>query len=182
MLNGQRVLPAISSHKALKTFLKTDLDYCLIMSFQLAQLSDLIKIIKKHNKRVIIHLELIKGLCNDEYGAIYLIQELKVDGIISTKPKVIELCKKRQVIGIMRFFLKDTLSLDQSLKILSVANPEAIEVLPAMPDKLDIIRKHSNSEILTGGLITKASEVKACLDAGAQAITTSKEDLWHHQH
>ena len=130
-MDKQRIIPAISNHKKLKEFLETDLVYGILMNFQLAQLEDLVKLMKKNNKKVLIHSELIKGLTSDEFGAIYLIQVLNVDGIISSKPKVIEVCKKRGILGIYRFFLKDTISLEQSLDIGKRLRPDFVEVLPA---------------------------------------------------
>jgi len=178
MLNKNKIIPALSTHQAIKKFCKTNLEYGLIMNFQLSQIPQIVKDLKACNKKVIVHLELIKGLSNDEYGAIYLIQELKVDGIITTKPKVVQLCKKRNVLGIMRFFLKDKLSLEQSINLLKQTNPSMIEVLPALPSKLHHIRAHMNNPILMGGLIETKEEVNNCLNEGAIAITTSKESLW----
>ncbi|MBE0700404.1 MAG: glycerol-3-phosphate responsive antiterminator, partial [Acholeplasmataceae bacterium] len=131
MLERQKVIPAISNHQDLKTFLNLPLEYGILMNFQLAQLEDLIKVMRANGKKVLIHSELIKGLSSDEYGAIHLIQNYRVDGLISSKPKVIEVCKKRKTLGIFRFFLKDTISLEQSIELAKKLNPEYIEVLPA---------------------------------------------------
>jgi len=130
-MEKQKVIPAISNHKKLKEFLDSNLVYGILMNFQLAQLQDLVKTMKNHQKKVLIHSELIKGLTSDEFGAIYLIQVLNVDGIISSKPKVIEVCKKRGIIGIYRFFIKDAISLEQSLEIGRRLRPDYIEILPA---------------------------------------------------
>jgi len=161
---NQFVIPAISSHQAMRQFFKTDLEIGILMNFQLSQLDELIKEMRAHQKKVFVHLELIKGLSNDEYGAIFLIQHYKVDGIITTKPRVIELCQKRTTYAVMRFFLKDTLSLEQSLDMMHHYHPDAIE--------------HHNLPIILGGLIKTKEEVKAAKEAGAMAITTSTIDLW----
>lgn len=179
MFGAQKIIPAISSHQSLKRFLVSELDYGILMNFQLAQLRELVEVMKKHNKKVLIHLELLKGISNDEYGAIYLIQELQVDGIITTKPRVIDLCKKRKVIGIMRFFLKDTLSLNQSIDLVKKVQPDALEVLPAMAEPIANLKKFIDCPILLGGLIQSKDHVAHCLKSGAVAITTSDETLWN---
>lgn len=179
MTINQKIIPAISNHQTFKKFLSLDYTYGILMNFQLAQLSDLVKEMKAHNKKVLIHSELIKGLSSDEYGAIYLIQVLNVDGIISSKPKVIEVCKKRNVIGIFRFFLKDSTALEQSLAITRKLNPNFIEILPASSVELiKSIKLEVHSDIFMGGLIHTKAHIKACLDAGAHAVTTSNPDLW----
>ncbi len=181
MLN-QRIIPAISNHKNMKTFLESDLKYGILMNFQLAQLEDLVKVMKKNNKKVLIHSELIKGLSSDEYGAIYLIQTLNVDGIISSKPKVIEVCKKRSVIGIYRFFIKDSISLEQSLDIGRRLNPSFVEILPSTCYELiPYIKKKIACEVLMGGLIKNETQVERCFSHGAIALTTSDADLWNYK-
>ncbi len=179
MFNQQKIIPAISSHQDLRQFFKTDLTYGILMNFQLAQLTDLVREMKAHDKKILIHSELIKGLASDEYGAIYLIQSLKVDGIISSKPKVIEMCKKRGVLGIMRFFLKDTYSLQQSIMLAKHVIPDCLEILPAIDARiLEQIKAHISSEFLLGGLISSKEQIESCLSHGAVAVTVSDVNLW----
>lgn len=180
MLN-QRVIPAIYNHKKMKTFLESDLKYGILMNFQLAQLDELVTLMKKSNKKVLIHSELIKGLSSDEYGAIYLIQSLHIDGIISSKPKVIEVCRKRGILGIYRFFLKDTISYNQSIDIGRRLRPSFVEILPSscyelIPD----IKEQLNCEVLVGGLIKNKTTIDKCLEHGAIAVTSSDTSLWRY--
>ena len=116
------------------------------MNFQLAQLPELVKMMKDSQKKVLIHSELIKGLSSDESGAIYLIQTLGVDGIISSKPKVIEVCKKRKVIGIFRFFLKDTVSLPRD----SIINSTLLIFKEELPYKFRRAKEARKGQVLFG--------------------------------
>ena len=178
MIN-QKVIPAISDFKKLNRFLNSDLEFGILMNFHLAQLESLVEAMKKNKKKVLVHSELIKGLATDEYGAIYLIQSLKVDGIISSKPKVIEVCKKRNVLGIYRFFIKDTISLDQSIEIGKRLKPDFVEILPAACyDLVSQIENDLRCKVLMGGLIQNEELIHKCFDAGAIAITTSKPEFW----
>ena len=178
---AQRIVPAIFNHKKLADFINSDLTYGILMNFQLAQLEDLIKQMKQNNKKVLIHSELIKGLASDEYGAIYLIQALKVDGIISSKPKVIETCKKRGVIGIYRFFVKDTISLKQSIDIGKRLKPQYVEILPAKCYELNPeIKSQFHCDVLMGGLIKDTDLIDRCFIKGAFAVTTSDTELWKY--
>ena len=177
MIKG--IIPAISDFKRLEKFIASPINVCVLLNFRLAQLEDICKTLKAHHKKVLIHGELIKGLSNDEDGALYLIQSLGVDGIISSKPKVIELCKKRNVIGIYRFFLKDSLSYEQSIKIIKAIKPQYIEVLPYQGcNKIRALNEIVPSQYLSGGLIDSQAEVDYCMQQGAIAVTTSKMSLW----
>ncbi|MDY0075272.1 MAG: glycerol-3-phosphate responsive antiterminator [Acholeplasmataceae bacterium] len=179
MLKDQKIIPAISNHADFRLFLSSHMTYGILMNFQLAQIPDLVDEMKKRGKKVLIHSELIKGLNSDEFGAIYLIQNLQVDGIISSKPKVIDICKKRKVLGILRFFLKDSMSFEQSIEVAKKVQPDYLEVLPAISvGILPEIRHHINCPIMMGGLITTKDQILACIHAGAVAVTTSKPSLW----
>lgn len=175
----QKVIPAISNHKKLRDFLESNIETGILMNFQLAQLDAIVEKMKEKNKKVLIHSELIRGLSSDEYGAIYLIQNLNVDGIISSKPKVIEVCKKRNILGVYRFFVKDTISLEQSIEIGQRLRPSFVEILPAscfelIPD----IKTQLACDVWMGGLINSQDQIDKCLSHGAVAITTSNTDLW----
>jgi len=176
---NQKIIPAISDFKKLNQFLKSDLQYGILMNFQLAQLEDLIAKMKHNHKKVLIHSELIRGLSSDEYGAIYLIQSLQVDGIISSKPRVIEVCQKRGVLGIYRFFIKDTISLNQSLDIGIRLKPDYVEILPSSCFELvQEIKEKLHCQVLLGGLIRSKHQMEQCFNHGALAVTTSNPDLW----
>ncbi len=178
---NQRIIPAISDYKKLEYFLKSNIKYGILMNFQLAQLEDIVEKMKHHHKKILIHSELIKGLSSDEFGAIYLIQSLQVDGIISSKTRVIETCQKRNVLGIYRFFIKDTISLEQSLNIGIRLKPEYVEILPASCYELvPEIKKRLHCEVLLGGLIRNKRQVDKCFEYEVLSITTSNPSLWDY--
>lgn len=179
MIN-QEILPAISNFKDMKIFIKSDVKYCILMDFQLAELEDIIKELKSHHKKILIHIDLIKGLKPDEYGAIYLIQKHKVDGIISIKPGPIMIAKKRHVIGIQRVFLKDSHSLERSYNIIEKIQPDYLEILPAISSNILMeIKRKTKLNIYCGGLIQTKKEIEDCLANGAIGITTSNPTLWN---
>ncbi len=180
IFEGQQRLPALSDFSMVKAFLKTDIKYCILVDFQLAQIADLISHIKDHNRKVLVHIDMIKGLSADEYGAIHLIQNYRVDGIISIKPKVIAVCKKRNVIGMQRVFLKDSISLKRSLQILEKSQPDCLEILPAISTGvIKYIKEKLGCEVFSGGLISSEAQIDDCLKAGAIGITVSNPALWN---
>lgn len=179
MFEGQQRLPALSNFNMIKAFLKTDITYCIIVDFQLAQIGEVIEMLKNKNRKVLVHIDMIRGLCADEYGAIHLIQNYRIDGIISIKPRVIMMCKKRNVIGMQRVFLKDSLSLKRSLEVLSKSQPDCLEILPAVStDVIQYIKDTLRCEVFSGGLLSSEKQVQDCLKAGAIGVTVSKQELW----
>jgi glycerol uptake operon antiterminator len=178
-LSLQKVIPAIENYKTLKLFLKSDIEYCVLLDFQLVELDEIIFQLKQQNKKILIHIDLIKGLTPNEFGAIYLIQKLKVDGIISTKNSAVVTAKKRGIISVQRIFLKDTLSLNKSLQVVEKVQPDYLEILPAISTAiLPKIVKSSHQKVICGGLIQSKKEIDNCLNNGAIGVTTSNPKFW----
>lgn len=175
----QKVLPAISDYKALEKFLVTDLEYCVVMNFPLIQLYRVCKLLNENKKKCIVHLDLVKGLASNEHGAEFLIDAYKVSGVISTHPSVIEMAKKKKVIGIQRIFIIDSLSLAKSIKIAKRLEPDYIELLPGYAyEVFSKIREEVKTPLIGGGLISEATMVDKCLSGGLVAVTSSNHKLW----
>lgn len=175
----QVMLPAISDFKALEKFIKTGLEYCVIMNFPLIQLEHVCKLLKEHQKKCLVHLDLIKGIANNEYGAEYLIQAYHVDGIISTHPSVIEIAKQKKVLTVLRIFIIDTLALNKSISIAKKYEPDYIEILPAFSYEIkDKIDQEIQIPLIGGGLVTGSEMVERCLAGGLVAVTSSDANLW----
>lgn len=179
---NQSILPAISNMKHIESFIKSDLEYCILMNCQLETLQTLCNLVHAHGKKCFVHVDLIKGIANDGYGASYLCQVFKLEGLISTHASVIEVAKKHKKIAILRIFLIDTMSLSKSIDMSNKIQPDYIELLPAIA-ACQIIAKlqaHTQIPLIGGGLIETSSDIDKCLQLGIQAITTSNTALWQH--
>ncbi len=84
--------------------LKTDYQKIIFLETLLSQVENIVKYTKQHGKEVFMHVDLIRGLKVDEYGLEYLVNNVKVDGVISTRANVIAFAKERNIIGIQRLF------------------------------------------------------------------------------
>ena len=181
-IEEQKILPALSNFKSIKEFIKSSIEYCILVDFQLAELEDIILELREHNKKVLVHIDLIKGLAANEFGAIFLIQKLHVDGIISTKHQPIVVAKKRKVISIQRIFLKDSLSLDKSITLVNKVRPDYLEIMPAISNStLSTIISRTNLKVFCGGLIQSREQIDNCLANGAVGVTTSNIELWQNK-
>lgn len=176
---NQVMLPAISDFKALEKFVKTGLEYCVIMNFPLIQIKHVCTLLKEHHKKCFIHLDLIKGIANNEFGAEYMIETFAVDGIISTHPSVIEIAKAKNVKTVLRIFIIDSLALNKSLNIAKKYQPDYIEILPAFSYELKArIEAEVSIPLIGGGLVSSVEMVDRCLAGGLVAVTCSESKLW----
>ncbi|SES90144.1 glycerol uptake operon antiterminator [Oceanobacillus limi] len=179
MTKLEGVLPAIRSMKDFEAALTSDHENIIFLETRLSQVKSLVQYTKQKNKKVFMHVDLIQGLKVDEYGLEYLINDIKVDGIISTRGNVITTAKKHNIVGIQRLFALDSHAINHNLKVCKNIQPDYIEVLPGIiPSILKEINEETGIPVIAGGLIRTKEDVKNTLNSGATAITTSNKELW----
>lgn len=173
------VLPAIRQMKDFDRALKSKHEVIILLETRLSQLRSMVSYVKRENKKVLVHFDLIQGLKADEYGMEFLIREVKPDGILSTRGNVITLARKNNLLAIQRMFLLDSLALDHNIKVIERSQPDCVEVLPGlMPSIVEQIKQETGLPVIAGGLIKQRDQVTAAMEAGAVAVSTSNIDLW----
>jgi len=128
---------------------------------------------------VLIHAEKIGGLLLNNEGLDFIANYVKPFGIVTTKPALIKKAKERNLFVVQRVFMIDSEVYGNVLENKQKPTPDLIEIMPAT--LYGVI--HSYSELLdipiiTGGLLSAPEHVRASLEAGALAISTSNEALW----
>ena len=175
----QKVIPAISSFKNLEKFLRLNLEYCVILNFHINHLPMVITQLKKADRKCIVHSGMIKGLSSDNAAVEYLIQTLKVDGIIATKPSVIQVAKRNNVLSIFRMFLIDSTSFEKGVSSFETCQPDMVELLPAISYQLlNTVKERITAPIIGGGMITSKEMIDDCINGGMISVTTSEPSYW----
>jgi glycerol uptake operon antiterminator len=138
-----------------------------------------VKHIQRANKRAFLHIDLLEGISKDSMGIKYIAQEIKPDGIITTRGHLVNCAKTEGLFTIQRVFLLDSLAVDTAVKTMKQVDPDAVELLPAVIPKI-IRRVHNkvNYPLIAGGLIEEVDEVDAALREGALAVSVTKEEIW----
>ena len=174
----QKVIPVVSDWKTLIRFLKHPSTWCVVMDVHINLMEEVLNQLHIHHKKALVHMDLVKGIQNDKFGVEFLCQKYHVDGIISTKPAVIECAKKQHCISVLRVFLIDSRSVEKGGLLAHELQPDYVEVLPAiLPFAVEAMRKYCDAAIIGGGLIRNREDVEQCLKQGMSAITTSQLDL-----
>lgn len=178
MLN-QPIIPAIQKIKTFDQFLTSSLEVGFVMDIHINHLVRMIEKAHQHHKRLIVHIDMIKGISSDEEGCEFLCQTLKVDGIISTKVKVLEVARKNNRLSILRLFLIDSKSLNKGLELIAHYDFDYLEILPATCfDIIPYVIEHCQKPVIAGGLIQSRQDVDKCLSLGLKAVSTSRSDIW----
>ncbi len=145
----------------------------------LVSIKDIIAKVKSTGKLAMVHVDLIDGLASKDIAVDYISKNTNADGIISTRPNIVRRAKICGLLAIQRFFLLDSIALDNIAKQPSLKDADAIEILPGLMPK--VIRKLVSGiekPIIAGGLITDKEDIVNALNAGAIAISSTDRRTW----
>jgi len=178
LLEENPIIAAVKNEEQLELAVNSSAQIIFVLYGDVMNIKQISENIASSNKMGIIHIDLVEGFTNKEVVIRYIKEETRFDGVISTKPQVIKLAKKYDLVGIQRVFIFDTLSLN-TVKNHMISECDAIEVLPGIiPKVLRIISKYSNKPVVAGGLIETKEEVMQALSSGATCISTTKKEIW----
>lgn len=148
--------------------------------FNLREISN--KIFEK-DKNLFIYIDAIDGFSKDSWGLEYIIKNIPLTGIITSKSDLVQQSKSMGVFTIQRMFIHDILSLNKLFLSIKECRPHAIEVLPGIiPKIIKIIVKDTKIPLVAGGLIFEQEDIITSLESGAIAISTGNKNIWYNNH
>ena len=173
------VIAAVKDEKGLENCLDTDIGIVFVLYGDICNISDIVNTLKDHGKIAMVHIDLISGLGAKEIAVDYIHKMTRADGIISTKPMLIKRAKELGLFTIQRFFVLDSLAIENIQKQTDTHSTDLIEILPGvMPKIIARICNMISIPIIAGGLISDKEDVISALDAGAVAVSTTKREVW----
>lgn len=174
------IIAAIKDDKGLKACLDSDCSIVFILYGDLITIPDIVKILKEAGKLAFVHIDLIHGLQSKEISVDFIHKYTQADGIISTKAPLVNRARELGLYTVMRFFVIDSMALDNIEKQLKTTKPDIIEVLPGpMPKVVSHIAALAKRPVIAGGLVADKEDVYALLKAGAACISSSSADVWY---
>lgn len=179
-LQEEEVIVAVKKIEDLPDALKSKSKIIFLLCGNILNIEEITREIQCAGKISFLHLDMINGFDSKEVLIIDFLKENSyANGIISTKPTIIKYAKKMGLLTVQRCFILDSLSLENSKKMLKEGNPDAFEILPGVMPK--IIKKLSQEikiPLIAGGLISDREDVELGILSGATAISTTKKELW----
>ena len=180
MLENSPVIAAVKDDEGLNKALQTDCMIVFILYGNICNIGEIVSAVKNAGKTAIVHVELVQGFSSKEIVVDYVGKHLKADGIISTKNQLVKRATELDMIGILRTFIFDSIALENMKKQFISFKPDAIEILPGIvPRVIREIRKHMDIPVIAGGLLAEKKDVMEAFDAGASAVSTTREALWY---
>ncbi|MBP6062472.1 MAG: glycerol-3-phosphate responsive antiterminator [Fusobacteriaceae bacterium] len=180
ILKEEEIIVALKKIEDLPYALKCKSKIIFLLCGTILNIEEITRKIRSAGKISFLHLDMISGFDSKEVLIIDFLKENSyADGIISTKPTIIKHAKKMGFLSIQRCFILDSLSLENSKKMLKEGNPDALEILPGvMPKIIKTISEKITIPLIAGGLINDSDDITAGIASGAAAISTTKKELW----
>lgn len=177
------VIAAVKDEAGLKKCLESgaEIQIVFVLYGDLCNIGAIVDRLKEGGKTVIIHLDLISGLGNREIVVDYIKNTTKADGIISTKSTLIKRAKELDFFAVMRFFMLDSMVYENVRKQIENVKPDMIEIIPgAMPKVISRLCEFIEGKVpvIAGGMIMDKEDTMKALDAGATAISTTRQNVW----
>lgn len=178
-LRLSKVIPAIKEESQLKSAVKTKSAVIFLLKSNISGIREMVDFCHRHGKKALVHFDLLEGLSNDEAAVKYTAEEIKPDGIISTKNNVIKAAKQYGLFCVFRVFLIDSHSVSTALVNTVKNKSDAVEILPGIiEDMVRLFCSETETAVITGGLIKTREHIDAAVNAGAICCSTSDEELW----
>jgi len=172
------IIPAVKDRETLEKSLNLEQKVVFVLFGDVCNIRSTIARLHQAGKYAVVHGDLINGLSAKDVAADFL-KACGADGVISTRPNVIRRAKELGLFTVLRFFIFDSMSLQTAEKTAETARPDLVEILPGIMPR--IVRQLSATiavPLLCGGLIQDKTDVVEALNAGASAVSTTREDVW----
>lgn len=178
-LKSSPIIAGVKDIKELDRALDSSCEVIFLLCGSIFNLKECVRKTKEKNKMIFIHVDLVEGFSRDSVALKYISEEIKPDGIISTKNNLLKVAKSLGMLTVQRIFIIDSLSIDTAIKASQTINPDAIEIMPGiMPRITKQISSSLEVPVIVGGLISFSEEIEKALESGAQAVSTSSSKLW----
>lgn len=179
VFEGTPVIAAIWTADMLKKAIDSPASTLFMLRTDILTLGDDIQQARRAGKKTFVHIDLTDGLGKDYAGVSYLAR-MGVSGIISTRANLIRLARELDLETVQRFFIVDSHSIDTAVDSVNFVHPDMVEVMPGVVPKIihRFCMRVKNS-VIAGGLIETREEIIAACEAGAAAVSTTKEELWY---
>jgi glycerol uptake operon antiterminator len=179
LLERSPIIAAVKDEEGLRKSFCTECGIVFVLYGNICNIADVVRQIKERDKIAIVHADLITGLSSKEIVADFIKESTAADGIISTRPMLVKHAMEIGLFGVLRAFIIDSIALSNMKKQIEMFHPDCLEVMPGVITKvIHEMRSYTRIPLIAGGLLSDKQEMMAAFSAGADAVSTTKEELW----
>ncbi len=173
------VIAAVKNTEDMDAALGSPVSTIFLIHADIFNIKELVNKISASGKNVFIHIDFLEGIGKDLKAVEYLANDIKPDGIITTRIANVKFAKEKGIFVVQRFFLIDSQSYNTMITSIHSNPPDMIEIMPAvMPGIIKKACGETDLPIIAGGLIESKKDIIEILNAGALGASTGKKELW----
>lgn len=173
------VIVAVRDPKDLAAALGSPHPVIFLLSSDIGSVVDMVYSVRSKGKDAYVHFDLVSGLGKDNHALKWLADMAEPTGVITTRAALITQARNLGLVTIQRTFLVDSQSVQLTVEQARRGAPDYLEVMPGIaPEGIRMLVGQAGCPVIAGGLIRSVAQVRAALEAGAVAISTSDEALW----
>lgn len=175
------VIASIQKPELIPMAIASNARVIMISSGDIFNIVEICQELRKHNKIVLVHIDMIAGMGRDKIAIRYLKEKAGIHGIVTPNSQLIASGNKEGLITAQRMFAHDTPSVTSGINSLRKSSPDFIEIMPgiAVLKVYEMIRRHYQQPIIAAGLIKTVHDLQHIIKAGAVGGDTSNPKLWN---
>ncbi len=158
----------------------TGIGAILLRHCSLFEVSSLLERAQQRGLAVYVNVDHIDGIHPDAAGMRYLVEQLRVTGIISNHTRILAQGKEFGLETIQRIFAVDSTGLEMALDSVDQQYIDVLDVSPALvvPHVIPYLSAPLPLPFIASGLIYTTGQVQAVLKCGALGVAVSRPELW----
>jgi len=173
------IIAAVKNEDLLEKAIQSDCKVLFLLYGTICNIDVIVDKIKQADKLAFVHVDLIQGLGNRDIAVNFIQEHTKADGIISTKQNIIRHAQEMHMTAGERTFIVDSMAFQTIQNHIQTIQPDFLEIMPGLvTDIIKQLSELSSIPIVASGLMRSKADILTSLDAGAQAISTTRPELW----
>jgi glycerol-3-phosphate responsive antiterminator len=173
------IIAAVKDDEQLYQAMATDCAVIFVLYGTICTIAQIVERIKDVKKIAIVHIDLIVGLSSKDIAVDFIKSDTKADGIISTKQNLVKRAVELDMYGGQRTFIVDSMALANTKHQLQTFRPSFLEIMPGtIYSVISELHSYNTVPLVAGGLLASKKDILTALDAGASAVSTTRQELW----
>jgi len=176
------IIPGIKDRSHVQLALESKARIVFYISGTIFDLMEAAKAFRDRGVTLLAHIDLIDGIGRDRSGMEFLVKEIGVDGILSTRSNLLKTARDEGLLTIQRVFAVDSDALKSGVQVVRNTSPAALEILPGpfVPEIIELLPLKSLPPVIASGLIKTREAARRILSAqGIVSASTSNPGLWN---
>lgn len=178
VLRDNPVIGVLFGEDNLEQFCANATRFSFIASLPLVRVAEVYTRLAQASTLPLLNVDSIQGLTANADGLEYL-KAVGVSGIVSTHAQVVNKAAGMQMLAVQKVFVTDRSNLKRAAATVKSSRAHFVQLMPwpvvpyLEPEFLRLL-----GPFIVAGFVSSESDIRAALDLGALAVSTSQQELW----